>query len=66
MCLSSAIWRTVKYEEVYLKAYESVAEARSSIGRYLEFYNCRRSRSAFDRRTPDQAYYASPPRCVAA
>jgi hypothetical protein len=35
-------WRTVKYEEAYLKAYESVAEARSSIGHYLEFYNGRR------------------------
>jgi putative transposase len=59
-------WRTVKYEEVYLKAYESVAEARSSIGRYLEFYNGRRPHSALDRRTPDQAYYASLPRRVAA
>ena len=39
-------WRTLKYEEVYLKAYESVAEARSSIGRYLEFYNGRRPHSA--------------------
>ena len=54
-------WRTLKYEEVYLKAYESVAEARSSIGRYLEFYNGRRPHSALDRRTPDQAYYASLP-----
>ena len=59
-------WRTLKYEEVYLKAYESVAEARSSIGRYLEFYNGRRPHSSLDRRTPDQAYYASLPRCVAA
>ena len=59
-------WRTVKYEEVYLKAYESVAEARSSIGRYLEFYNGRRPHSALDRRTPDQAYYDSLPLCVAA
>ena len=59
-------WRTVKYEEVYLKAYESVAEARSSIGHYVEFYNGRRPHSALDRRTPDQAYYASLPRCVAA
>jgi putative transposase len=59
-------WRTVKYEEVYLKAYESVAEARSSIGCYLKFYNGRRPHSALDRRTPDQAYYASLPRCVAA
>src|SRR5262245_18567748 len=59
-------WRTLKYEEVYLRAYESVAEARSSIGRFLEFYNGRRPHSALDRRTPDQAYYASLPRCVAA
>src|SRR5262249_3266359 len=54
-------WRTLKYEEVYLKAYESVAQARSSIGCYLEFYNTRRPHSALDRRTPDQAYYASLP-----
>jgi len=54
-------WRTLKYEEVYLKAYESVAEARSSIGCYLEFYNGRRPHFALDRRTPDQAYYASLP-----
>jgi putative transposase len=59
-------WRTLKYEEVYLKAYESVAEARSSIGRFVQFYNGRRPHSALDRRTPDQAYYASLPRCVAA
>jgi putative transposase len=59
-------WRTVKYEEVYLRAYDSVAEARSSIGRYVEFYNGRRPHSALDRRTPDQAYYAPLPLCVAA
>ena len=59
-------WRTVKYEEVYIRAYDTVAEARSSIGRYLEFYNGRRPHSALDRRTPDQAYYDSLPLCVAA
>jgi putative transposase len=59
-------WRTLKYEEVYLKAYETVAEARSSIGRFLEFYNGRRPHSALDRRTPDQAYYDSLLCCVAA
>ena len=59
-------WRTVKYEEVYIRAYDTVAEARSSIGRYLEFYNGRRPHSALDRRTPDQAYYESLPLCVAA
>ena len=38
------LWRSVKYEEVYLRAYESVSEARTSIGRYLDFYNGRRYR----------------------
>jgi hypothetical protein len=39
------LWRSVKYEEVYLRAYDSVAEARTSIGRYLDFYNGRRPHS---------------------
>src|ERR1700754_4414240 len=51
------LWRSVKYEEVYLRAYESVSEARSSIGRYLDFYNRRRPHSSLDDRTPDQAYF---------
>jgi putative transposase len=50
-------WRTVKYEEVYLRAYDTVSEARTSIGRYLNFYNGRRPHSSLDRRTPDQAYF---------
>ena len=51
------LWRTVKYEEVYLRAYASVADARASIGRYLGFYNSRRPHSSLDRQTPDQAYF---------
>ena len=51
------LWRTVKYEEVYLHAYESVTEARASIGRYLDCYNRRRPHSSLDGMTPDQAYY---------
>ena len=51
------LWRSVKYEEVYLKAYDSVSEARASIGRYLAFYNERRPHSALDGRTPDEAYF---------
>jgi transposase InsO family protein len=39
------LWRSVKYEEVYLRAYDSVSEARASIGRYLDFYNQRRPHS---------------------
>jgi putative transposase len=46
------LWRSIKYEEVYLRAYDSVAEARTSIGRYLAFYNGRRPHSSLDRRTP--------------
>jgi putative transposase len=54
-------WRSVKYEEVYLRAYDSVSDARTSIGRYLDFYNGRRPHSALDRRTPDQAYFTPLP-----
>lgn len=48
------LWRSVKYEGVYLRAYETVGEARS-IGRDLDFYNGRRPRSSLDDRTPDKA-----------
>jgi Integrase core domain len=60
------LWRSVKYEEVYLRAYDSVAEARTSIGRYLDFYNGRRPHSSLDRRTPDQAYFTPLPIRMAA
>lgn len=60
------IWRSVKYEEVYLKAYASVGEARSSIGRYLDFYNRQRPHSSLDRRTPDEAYFDYLPQRAAA
>jgi putative transposase len=59
------LWRTIKYEEVYLHAYDSVAEARASIARYLSFYNGRRPHSSLDRRTPDQAYFKEPLRAAA-
>ncbi len=51
------LWRTIKYEEVYLHAYVGVSEARASIGRYLRFYNSRRPHSSLDGKTPDQAYF---------
>lgn len=53
------LWRSVKYEEVYLHAYQSVSEAKSGIGRYFAFYNTRRSHSALDRQTPDRVYFKS-------
>jgi putative transposase len=60
------LWRSVKYEEVYLKAYESVGEARTSIGRYLDFYNRRRPHSSLDGTTPDRAYFEPLPIRMAA
>jgi putative transposase len=60
------LWRSVKYEEVYLRAYDSVSEARSSIGRYLGFYNGKRPHSSLDARTPDHAYFSNLPQLAAA
>lgn len=53
-------WRSLKYEEVYLHAYESGTQARAGIGRYIEFYNSTRPHSALDGRTPDAAYFTIP------
>ena len=50
-------WKTLKYQEVYLRAYETVSEARSSIARYIAFYNSRRPHRAHKGRTPDAAYF---------
>ena len=59
--------RTIKYEEVYLRAYASVSETRASIGRYLGFNNSRRPQSSLDGKTPDQASFnPSMPEAVAA
>jgi putative transposase len=50
-------WRTVKYEEVYLRAYEGVSDARRHLTRYMEFYNNRRPHSALDEQTPNTVYF---------
>jgi putative transposase len=60
------LWRSVKYEEVYLRAYDSVTDARASLGRYLIFYNRERPHSSLDRRTPDEAYFNRSPTAMAA
>jgi putative transposase len=60
------LWRSVKYEEVYLRAYDSVSEARASIARYLNFYNGRRPHSSLDGMTPDHAYFTPLPLRLAA
>jgi putative transposase len=60
------LWRSIKYEEVYLRAYDTVSEARASLSRYLTFYNGRRPHSSLDRQTPDHAYFTRLPQSVAA
>ena len=55
------LWRSIKYEEVYLHAYDSVKQAKAAIARYVEFYNSRRPHSSLDKRTPDEFYFASLP-----
>ncbi len=60
------LWRSLKYEHVYLHAYESVGEARRKIGCYFEFYNSRRPHSSLEAQTPDQVYFHRPPETLAA
>jgi len=52
------LWRSIKYEEVYLHAYESVSEARAGIARYIAFYNSARPHTALAKMTPDEFYFA--------
>ena len=60
------IWKSIKYEDVYLHAYASVQEARTSIARYLEFYNSIRPHSSLKALTPDQVYFHRLPEPMAA
>ena len=53
-------WRSIKYEEVYLRAYESAAEAKHYIGRYVSFYNAHRPHSSLGGRTPSAVYFTKP------
>ena len=60
------LWKTIKYEHVYLHAYASVSEAKALLGKYLEFYNTRRPHTALNRQTPDTAYFTTRPLALAA
>ena len=53
------LWRSVKYEEVYLKGYERIPEARKELTAYFDFYNKRRRHQGLDDRTPDEAYWST-------
>ena len=55
------LWKSVKYEEVYLRAYNTVSEAKVGLARYFELYNRRRPHSSLDRMTPEQFYFNSQP-----
>src|ERR1700730_7750475 len=59
-------WRSIKYEEVYLHAYDSVGQAKASLGRYLDFYNSKRPHSSLAARTPDRTYFDHLPLLAAA
>lgn len=54
------LWRSLKYENVYLNAYETGTEARKGIGAWIDFYNARRPHSSLDDLTPDEAYCGQP------
>ena len=56
------LWRSVKYEDVYLKAYSSLGDARQGLRDYFEFYNSQRRHQSLDRRTPDDVYWTTLPR----
>jgi putative transposase len=60
------LWKTIKYEHVYLHAYESVSEAKAKLAVYIDFYNSRRPHNALGRQTPDTAYFTRRPLPVAA
>ena len=51
------LWRSLRYEEIYLKAYDSIAQARASIGRYMAFFNTERRHQSLGRKTPDAVYF---------
>jgi putative transposase len=53
------LWRSVKYEEVYLKAYETISEARRELAAYFDFYNTRRRHQGLEGRTPDEVYWST-------
>jgi len=60
------LWKTIKYEEVYLHAYDTVADAKAGLARYIDFYNRRRPHRALDGMTPDAVYFDSLPVSLAA
>jgi putative transposase len=64
--LVERLWRSVKHEEVYLRAYDNVGDARASLPCYFTFYNTKRPHSSLDALTPECFYYDHLPQTAAA
>ena len=60
------LWRSLKYENIYIKGYESLRDAKSGVGEYMEFYNKRRVHQNLNYKTPDEVYFQSQTRRNAA
>lgn len=60
------LWKNVKYEEVYLKGYDSIAVAKKELRKYFDFYNKRRRHQGLNKRLPDEVYWATLPLKIAA
>jgi putative transposase len=54
------LWRSLKYEDIYLHAYDSVNELNAALARYFSFYNGQRPHQSLDQSTPDAVYFAVP------
>jgi putative transposase len=63
--LVERLWRSVKYEEVYLKAYDNVGHAKQSLDTYFRFYNENRRQQSLGRKMPDSVYYQTAARRAA-
>ncbi len=64
--LVERLWRSLKYEKVYLRAYETVSAVNQGVARYLKFYNQQRPHRALDGHTPDRVYWGNRPTQLAA
>jgi len=60
------LWKRVKYEKIYLHAYDTVTDVRRALARYFQFYNTRRPHASLDGQTPDTVYFNSLPQQLAA
>ncbi|OPZ96310.1 MAG: hypothetical protein BWY70_01793 [Bacteroidetes bacterium ADurb.Bin408] len=60
------LWKSVKYEDIYLKAYASMVEVKNGLATYFKFYNAKRWHNSFDRKTPNMVYFGTLPQKQAA